>query len=80
MITPKLIDMYEVKLAAMGFSLVHRETIRMMLKGYTHKQTAGYLHVSEKTIKARCTKMYKTVGAYNKVDFFVKLADHLIYR
>ncbi len=80
MITPRLLDMYEVKLASMGFGAIYRDTIRMMLKGYTNKQIGGYLGVTDKAIKCRCTKMYKKVGAYNKVDFFNKLSDHLVYK
>lgn len=77
MITPRLIDDYEIKLSKIGFSAIFRDTIRLMLKGYPNKQVAQCLNVTEKTIKARCTKMYKTVGAKNKIDFFNKLEEHL---
>lgn len=50
-----------------GISKREKEVIKFVAKGYTNKEIAEVLHISEQTVKCHLSRIYKKLGINNRL-------------
>ena len=48
------------------------EILKLVAQGYTYKEIAQKLYVTEQTVKSHCNKLFKKFGVTNRVGLALK--------
>ena len=75
---PGLRKLDTVRRQTKAFGLTRRElqVLREVVAGYTNKEIAERIHISENTVKAHLTHIFDKLGASNRVELALFAAHH----